>query len=298
MSAKNVSVILATFNGSKYLQRQLDSILNQTLLPDEIIICDDKSTDQTVSVLNNYINNGNSKIKLFVNDKQLGVVENFKQAAKLAQYGNWLVFSDQDDVWITQKLLRLTEEMQLIDDETSPALVYSDLTVIDENDKITATSFWEKQKIKPERINLARLLYGSVVTGCTMIINYPMAEEFLHMNGSNYLHDEWLAMIAYSFGKVKFLNERLVLYRQHEDNVTFSVDNKPAGFIDNIKANFNYLLNSEKFLSHEFDLAKEFLTTYRNKLDSGNVKTIEKFIELKNKNYIIKRIARKRAYSQ
>lgn len=296
MPRKNVSVILTTFNGSKYIEKQLESILNQTVQPDEIIICDDKSTDQTISILNNYSNN--SKIKLFVNNKQLGVVENFKQAAKLAQHGNWLVFSDQDDIWIPQKLEILRGEMQLIDDDTTPALIFSDLSVIDKNDKIVAVSFWEKQKIKPEKINLARLLYGSVVTGCTMIINYPMAEEFFCMDNDNYLHDEWLALIAYSFGKVKFLKERLVLYRQHENNVTYSEAYKTSGFINKIKTDFSYFFNKEKFLSREFDLAKKFLLKYRNRLDPKNIETMEKFIKLKDKNYIIQRITRKFTYSQ
>jgi glycosyltransferase involved in cell wall biosynthesis len=294
MPRKNVSVILTAFNGSKYIEKQLESILNQTLQPDEIIICDDKSTDQTVSLLSRYL--ASDKVKLFVNDKQLGVVENFKKAAKLAKHGNWLVFSDQDDIWIPQKLERLSSEMQLIDDDITPALVYSDLSIIDKNDKIIAASFWEKQKIKPEKINLARLLYGNVVTGCTMIINYPMAEEFFCINGSNYLHDEWVGLIAYSFGKVKFLRERLVLYRQHESNVTYSEDYKVSGFIDKIKADFNYFLNNEKFLFREFDLAKEFLLKYRDRLDQKNIETIEKFIKLKDKNYIIKRITRKFTY--
>jgi glycosyltransferase involved in cell wall biosynthesis len=294
MRRRKISVILTTFNGSKYIEKQLESILNQTVQPDEIIICDDRSTDKTVFLLNKYL--VNNKIKLFVNEKQLGVVENFKQAAKLALNGNWIVFSDQDDIWALQKLRRLIDEMKLIDDYVTPTLIYSDLSVIDKNDEIIANSFWKKQKIKPGKVNFTRLLYGNVVTGCTMIINYPMAEEFFNMDKGNYLHDEWLALIAYSFGKVKFLNERLVLYRTHENNITFSQNNKAPGVIELIKEDLDHLLGKCEFLPRQFDLAQEFLLKYSEKLDSKNKEIIEKFIKLKNKSYLVKRITRRFTY--
>jgi glycosyltransferase involved in cell wall biosynthesis len=296
MYQKNISVILITFNGSKYIKKQIDSILKQTTPPDEIIICDDNSTDDTVLILNNYINNG--LVKLFVNGHQLGVVENFKKAAKLANQDNWLVFADQDDIWVPQKLNRLADEMEHIDDNVSPALVYSDLAVIDKNDAIVSDSFWDKQKIRPEKINLATLLYGNVVTGCTIIINYQMAQEFFLMDNGKYLHDEWLSLIAYSFGKVRFLRDKLILYRQHESNITFSEDYKTFKFGEQIKEDIDYLLGKKKFLPHQFDLAKAFLLNYRKKLNDEQINTIEKFIKQEHKNYLLQRIRRRITYSR
>jgi glycosyltransferase involved in cell wall biosynthesis len=294
MSVKNISVVIATFNGSKYIIKQLNSILNQTILPDEIIVCDDNSTDDTVFLLTPYLSDG--KIKLMVNEKRLGVVENFKKAAKAAKYGNWLAFADQDDIWVPQKLSKLGAAMELLDDKTTPALVYSDLTVIDKNDALISSSFWERQKIKPEKINLATILYGNVVTGCTMIINYSMAKEFFLMNDQNYFHDEWMGLIAYSFGVAKILNEPLVLYRQHENNITFSEDYKTPGFKDGLIANMNYLFRKKKFLSRQFNVAKAFLLAYQNKLDDNQRSIFENFIRQENKNYILQRLNRRIAY--
>jgi glycosyltransferase involved in cell wall biosynthesis len=294
MYRRNVSVIIATFNGSKYIKKQMDSILKQSILPEEIIVCDDNSTDETVSLLKEYKKHNN--IKLCVNNKQLGIIENFKKAAKLARSGNWLVFADQDDIWIPQKLERLMDEMQLIDDDITPALIYSDLTVIDKNDAIVAGSFWDRQKIRPEKITITTLLYGNVVTGCTMIINYAMAEEFFCMDDLTFLHDEWLALIAYSFGRVKFLTDKLVLYRQHESNISFSIGYKVPAFIDQIKGDVDYLFGKKKFLFHQFNLAKIFLLKYRNRLSSKQIKTIENFINQENKNYLLQRINRRIAY--
>jgi glycosyltransferase involved in cell wall biosynthesis len=290
-----ISVILTTFNGARYLKKQINSILTQTVLPEEVIICDDNSTDDTAFILNGYA--GNGLINFHVNSKQIGVVENFKKAAKLAKQGNWIVFADQDDIWIPGKLEKLRKEMQLIDDTTKPALIYSDLTIINDNDEVIFESFWEKQKIRPEKINLSTLLYGNVVTGCTMIVNSAMVVEFLKMDSHNFLHDEWLALIAYSFGEAKFLREKLVLYRQHDNNVTFSNKNPAPGFIENIKNEINHFVGKKKFLPRQFELAKAFLLKYKNRLSNEQVCIIEDFIQEENKNYLIQRINRRKTYS-
>ncbi|MDB5016987.1 MAG: hypothetical protein JWQ84_1819 [Mucilaginibacter sp.] len=295
MYQKKVSVIITTFNGSKYIKKQIDSIFAQSILPGEIIVCDDHSSDETVTLLNSYANN--DILKIHVNDKKLGVVGNFKKAAKIAKQGNWLVFADQDDIWIPQKLQKLVDAMQAIDDNITPALVYSDLTIIDKDDNVIYESFWDKQKIRPEKINLATLLYGNIVTGCTMIINYPMAEEFFLMDTIDYLHDEWLSLIAYSFGKAKFLNEKLVLYREHEYNVTLSENYKPLGIIDNIKTEIDYLSGKRKFLARQFELANAFLVKYHDKLNAAQIHIIENFIKQEDDNYLLKRFKRRITYS-
>ncbi len=291
MYSKKLSVILTTFNGAAFIEKQIGSILKQDTPPDEIIICDDHSTDETVSLLNALLHDG--PIKLFINDKQLGVVENFKKAAKLAHKGNLLVFSDQDDIWAPQKLTRLMGEMQLIDDGSTPALIYSDLSIIDKNDTVISKSFWATQKIRPEKIKLPTLLYGTVVTGCTIIINYPMAEEFFQMDISGFLHDEWLALIAYSFGKAKFLRDKLVFYRKHETNITFSEDYKIPGFKDAIKEDVAHFSGRKRFLPHEFDLAKAFLSKYRTRLNHKQIGIFENFIKQENRNYLLQRIRRR-----
>jgi len=296
MYPKKISVLLTTFNGSKYIKQQLDSIFAQDILPDEIIICDDNSPDETGSLLRNYKGNGVTPIKLFVNEKQLGVVQNFKKAAKLAKKGNWLAFSDQDDIWMPQKLKKLGEKMKQIDNDILPALVYSDLALINRNNAVTAGSFWEKQNIKPSTLNFPRLLYGNTATGCTMLINYPMAEELFSMDSNQFLHDEWLTLIAYSFGKVNFLTDKLVLYRQHENNLTFSEDYQYRGVLGNMIEDFRYLTGRKNFLLHQFELAKAFLAKYNYRLNGEQIKILENFINQENKNYLLQRIRRRITY--
>lgn len=293
MQHHNVTVVMTTYNGAKYLKKQLDSILTQTIPPAEIIICDDRSTDDTVALINNYL--PNHLIKLHVNKVQLGVVANFKQAAKLAQKGNWLAFADQDDIWVPHKLQQLTAAMQQIDNGDLPALVYSDLSVINKDDAVIHNSFWAKQAIKPDKVKLSTLLYGNVVTGCTMLINYPMALAFFEMDSAGFLHDEWLALIAYTFGTAKFLKDKLVLYRQHEANVTFSesFDNAQTSQAAEM---MNHLSGRKQFLPHQFKLTKAFLEKYGDWLNDSQTKTFKHFIKLENKNYLLQRLNRRIAY--
>ena len=287
MQSKGISVIMTTFNGAAFIKQQLDSILLQTHQADEIIICDDSSTDDTISILKSYADY--PRIKIFVNDIQLGVVENFKKAAKIATTGNWLVFADQDDIWLPIKIERLAAEMQIFNDDSLPVLIYSDLKVIDKNDNVISSSFWQRQQIKIDKIRFSTLLYGNVVTGCTIIINYKMAEEFFLMDATGVLHDEWMALIAYSIGKAKQVNDKLVLYRQHAANITFSesyTENK--GDLKHEAAKGGNL-----FLRHQFNLAKIFLSRYEHKLNQDQIKTITRFINQENKSYLIQRVNRR-----
>ena len=101
-NSNNISVVMATFNGARYLDEQLQSIVEQTILPEELIICDDGSSDNTIQIIQNY--EKILPIKLIINVLRLGVAANFKKAAALAKQGNYIAFADQDDIWNLDKL--------------------------------------------------------------------------------------------------------------------------------------------------------------------------------------------------
>jgi hypothetical protein len=169
------------------------------------------------------------------------------------------------------------------------------LKVINNDDVVIAESFWAKQLINPHKVSLKTLLYGNVVTGCTMMINYPMVTEFMDMDNDLYLHDEWLALVAYSLGKAKLLTDKLVLYRQHAGNVTFSEKYEQEQVHEN-KELMKYISGEKRFLPHQFSLAKTFLLKYRDRLTKQHIKVFEQFIKLENKHYILQRINRRIAY--
>ena len=141
MTSSPVSVVIASFNGEKFIQEQIQSILGQSLLPDEIIVCDDNSTDKTVERINSI---NSPLIKVYTNSSSLGVVGNFKRAVGFSKPENMIAFSDQDDIWMPNKIELLYKEMLSINDELTPSLVYSDLVLIDENKNIINPSFWNQ----------------------------------------------------------------------------------------------------------------------------------------------------------
>jgi glycosyltransferase involved in cell wall biosynthesis len=153
-----VSVVMATCNGEKYLDLQIQSILKQTLKPDEIIVCDDVSTDGTVAILEKYRQQG--QLIYVVNNYRLGFVDNFKKAVGLAATTNYVSLCDQDDEWLPDKLERSVALLEKINDNKIPCLVYSDLMLIDQNGKILNHSFRNELGQDKYQHNLETLLFG------------------------------------------------------------------------------------------------------------------------------------------
>jgi glycosyltransferase involved in cell wall biosynthesis len=296
MSESKISVVMTSYNGAKYIQQQIESILAQTLPPEEVIICDDNSSDGTWDIIAGYTDE--KRIKSFRNTQQLGITRNFQKGCGIARQGNWIAFADQDDVWLPQKLSVLSDKMRFLDDAVQPALVYSDLSVINSADHELAQSFWKQQRINIDNLSLPVILFGNAITGCTMLLNSVMKSEFLKMQNAVFLHDEWLALIAHSFGKNVAVREALVKYRQHENNVTYSENYKVPTFLNRVQAEFQYLFGKKNFISVRVSLAKAFLAQYRSRLSSSDIAILERFVALESKSYITQRINRFRARLQ
>src|ERR1700761_6388216 len=111
---------MATYNGQRYLEQQILSILNQTLKPDEFIVCDDGSTDGTIAILEKFAQQ--NKLRYIINDRQLGLVANFKKAVSLANNESYIALSDQDDVWLPEKLEKSVALLQQIDEPEVPCM--------------------------------------------------------------------------------------------------------------------------------------------------------------------------------
>lgn len=131
-----VSIVVATYNGEKYLEEQLNSFVNQTIMPDEIVISDDNSSDSTVDICNKFKNRNSIEVKIFNNDNYHGVTGNFENAAKNAT-GDIVFFSDQDDVWYENKI---EETLKAFQNHPKCIGVFSDVNCVDANlNKLGAT---------------------------------------------------------------------------------------------------------------------------------------------------------------
>jgi glycosyltransferase involved in cell wall biosynthesis len=216
-----VSVVVCTYNGEKYVRDQLQSILDQTRPPDEIIISDDGSTDSTLEIVEEFASSiGGPQPPVWrveTRAKPLGVSGNFASALKKAR-GEFIALADQDDVWEPDRL-----EKGLAHFHDGVLLAHSDATLIDASGRPTGTLMSALRLTSSERRNLLRgraldaLLRRNVVTGATTIIRSSLLEHALPIP-EGWVHDEWLALVAAAQRGVVFQEDPLIRYRQHGNN--------------------------------------------------------------------------------
>ncbi len=216
----NLYILLGTYNGEKYIQQQIESILKQTVPHFKILIRDDGSMDSSPSLLKQ-IARSESRVEIITDDKgNLGPAFNFELLMKLAyQRGaEHIAFCDQDDYWIEDKL-ELYQDIIRSHDCNTPLLIHSDLSVADEALNITHQSFMKFQGIQHTvKAPLRILLVQNFVTGCTTLINRALVEEALPFPPNIVMHDWWLALCAATFGKIEYVATPTTLYRQHALN--------------------------------------------------------------------------------
>lgn len=205
-----ISVVMATYNGEKYLKKQLDSILLEQSLPiDEIIIVDDCSIDTTFNILKKYANL-DDRIKIFMNDTNQGVIKSFERALFNCN-GDYIFFSDQDDIWHNDKVEKL---VNLIGHNL---LLHSDARFINQSGEVIQESFSALKNLALNRF--VDFLIGNIVTGCTMICTRELLNLALPFPENIIMHDHYLAICASANNRLGYLNNALTDYRQHDKNV-------------------------------------------------------------------------------
>lgn len=220
-----ISIALCTYNGEKYLLQQLNSFLEQTLLPFELVACDDASSDSTCKILEEFSHKAPFPVRIVQNVHNLGLRKNFSQAAGLCS-GQYTAFSDQDDIWFPDKLEQCYLLMRKAEEEygtDKPLLIHSDLSLINAENRMIAPSCMKVLHMRHEHIDpLKTLLVRNFVFGCTSLCNRKLMEESIPFPDVITNHDGWCALIAASHGRIIFHPTALVLYRQHESTVTDS----------------------------------------------------------------------------
>lgn len=215
---EQVDVLLATYNGEKYVAEQIDSILNQTYKNIHLIISDDCSKDNTPEILKEY-EQKDKRITVYIQPHNLGVVKNIEFLLKKVTNKLYML-SDQDDIWLSQKVEKSVEILK----KENADLVFGDLEVVDQNLKTIYPSFGDymllNKKIK-KYINSYRVNYlYNCVTGCTILSKKEFIEKILPIpTDSKYLiHDHWIGLIVALNGKLAYMPEKYIKYRQHGDN--------------------------------------------------------------------------------
>ena len=216
-----VDILMATYNGEKYIKEQIESILNQTYKDWILYIRDDGSKDNTKSIINDYCKRYPKKI-IHVKDNKvgLGAKLNFAELMKYSK-SEYCMFADQDDVWLNTKIEDTMNKMidaEHIHGKKIPILVHTDLKVVDGNLNIINESFWKYQNLNKDNKSLNTLLVQNNITGCTMMMNKSLVKLGVKVPKDCIMHDWWVGLIASGLGKIYTVDKPTMLYRQHGNN--------------------------------------------------------------------------------
>ena len=278
-----IAVLLSTYNGEEFIKEQLDSLFFQSVKEFVLVVRDDGSSDNTLKILKDYAKKYENLILLPTNEN-LGIKKSFEILLNYAlnmKNIEFFMFCDQDDVWMKNKI---EKSVQLISDIKGPALGHTDLYVTDENLNVLHNSFWKYQHINPSLNQLNRILLQNTVTGCSMIINRPLAEMFKVIPDEAIMHDWWFALHASAFGEIKYLNEPTIYYRQHCKNDTGAKKYGMQYVLKKIRKQESGILDKNILQ------AKKFYILHREKLNFSQKSMLESFIALPGMNFFQKRL--------
>ncbi len=202
-----ISVCIATYNASKYINAQIVSILGQLASNDEVIVSDDLSTDDTVEIITSI---NDARIKVIKSNIRLGVIKNFERSLYAAK-GDIIFLSDQDDIWLPNKVEVCLDQL------ANFILVVSDCVVVDANLNSLSPSFFE---LKNSKKGIFRNIYKNSYIGCCIAFRKELLDIALPFPATIPMHDVWLGLLAEISGNVDFLPNKLLLYRRHDNNTS------------------------------------------------------------------------------
>lgn len=211
---------MCTYNGSAYLGEQLRSIAFQTLPPDEVVVCDDRSSDDSVAVVEAWAETVPFEVKIVRNPVQLGSTKNFGQAIEMCT-GDVIVLADQDDEWLPAKLRRLANAF-----DADPAIgaVFTDAEVVDQNLQPLGYTMFEALRFDARKRGMIAqdrafdlVLNEPFVTGATLAFRAGLKDHILPIPqfSEHVIHDRWIAIVVAAVSRLAVLNEPLIRYRQH-----------------------------------------------------------------------------------
>ena len=279
-----VLILLATYNGEKYIKEMVESIIAQDYTDWKLILSDDSSTDSTPQILDLYAEKYPEKITHYKSGKRFGNAQNhFMHLLQQHHDAPYIMFCDQDDVWHSDKISKTLAKMKETEIEGIPTLVHTDLVVVDGSLNKISDSFCQRSKLDGNRLSLNKLLVQNVVTGCTLMMNnqlaqlsckYPLPKEAV-------MHDWWVAIICSVFGKSAFLDYSTIDYRQHGNNSVGAKDvTSPAYLLERLKSNA-----MKKSLMDAANQAEAFLTCFGDSIPEDKKLVIKDFVKTKDASF-------------
>ncbi|MGM9883588.1 MAG: glycosyltransferase family 2 protein [Limosilactobacillus reuteri] len=273
--SKKVAILMSTYNGEDYLEEQIQSILNQTYKNWVLYIRDDGSKDSTCDIIKKYSRKYDNVI--FFNENEInnvGVVKSFIDLLKNVS-ADYYMFSDQDDVWLKDKVNDSVEVLTKSLDV--PTCVFTDVEVVTKDLKpirrMNGKNIWT---------DFVQLLFTNCVTGCTMAFNSELKDliKFSELDFNNiYMHDWWIGLLAAAFGKLIYLDKATMLYRQHGDNV---VGSNKKNTLPHVLYRLSHLKPERAHVKRVINIAYEFNREYGDQLQGKRAEYIESYANLKS----------------
>ena len=264
MTLPKISIALCTYNGEAYLADQLQSFAAQTWLPDELVVCDDRSSDDTIRIVNEFSENANFSVRLVVNDTNLRSTKNFERAIGLCS-GDVIFLSDQDDVWRSDKIERMAT---VFIERPEVGAVFSDATVVDAKLASLGYRMWDVSGFGAQFQDMFRrnplevLLRRNVVTGATLAFRSSLRPLIVPIPPC-WVHDGWVAMVVSAVAKIEFIAEPLIEYRQHSSN---QIGGMKKGVFDRLRLAKATRLAVYESLAEQADSAEKRLGEHKNAL--------------------------------
>lgn len=267
-----VTVLMSTYNGEKYLREQLDSIIKQENVDLRIVVRDDGSSDGTVSILDEY-SKKYKFISYYKGSQNLKPCKSFLELIRSNTDSDYFALSDQDDIWDRDKLITAIRFLQA-QDQTMPALYFSNLRIVDENNK-----YYRNSHDVPRNLNNKyNALIATAATGCTIVYNKKLAEIANRVKPRTFsMHDTWLYLTCAFFGNVIYDFEPHINYRQHHDNVIGAqLSNRK---LPHLTKEIKRLC--DRNLQPRYDNAVEFLREFGTELSENDLKKVLEVVNYK-----------------
>ncbi len=283
-----VDILLSTFNGEKYLAELLESLKTQTFKDFTLLVRDDGSSDDTLTVLGAFEKEKSINMKFIAGGKNVGAVASYNLLLREST-ADYVMFCDQDDVWLPQKIektLTAMRKAEAASEAEVPILVFSDLKVVNENLDLLHESFFKYQQLNPGRLSLSYLLVQNIPSACTMLFNKVLTTLVKKIPGDAVMHDHWLSLVTAAFGKFIFVDEKTMLYRQHKDNI-FGADAYGWSYFYKKIHSGIYELKTHFYLN--VTQAKAFRLQYGEILPVETCKMLDEFIDIQQRTWFKRR---------
>lgn len=285
--SETVSIIMAVYNGEAWLCEQIQSVIGNSFTDWKLYIYDDCSSDRTAAIVNEFAAAHPDRIFFRVNEFNQGAALNFLNGAAAAD-GKYIMFCDQDDVWLPNKIIHALEKIREMEKQWGqelPLALFSDARVVDEALEELEPSFHKSGRLNPCKLDLAHILMENKLLGCTMLFNRPLKNMLTTIPDRARMHDWWIAIAAAAFGKIGYLETADILYRQHGGN---AIGNQSFGKY--VKKRISAISEQKETLRRTELQAENFFEIYKARLPEKAGCILYKFAYINSCGWLVRRI--------